>query len=145
MSRLRPHLFALVPASIVVVYLLPIIVGNQTWYRRDLFNYHLGVKTAQARAMREGVLPLVDPVRASGQAVVGNLNNVALYPDNLLYLVTPADLGAQRPLVAASAAGAGRLVLAGARAGNRPRGVVGRRILLRAVRASSCRSSTSTT
>ena len=89
MSRLRPHLFALVPASIVVVYLLPIIVGSQTWYRRDLFNYHLGVKTAQARAMREGVLPLVDPLRASGQALVGNLNNVALYPDNLLYLVTP--------------------------------------------------------
>ncbi|HEX2465219.1 MAG TPA: hypothetical protein VHR17_11415 [Thermoanaerobaculia bacterium] len=89
MSRLRPHLFALVPASIVVVYLLPIIVGSQTWYRRDLFNYHFGVKTAQARAMREGVLPLVDPLRASGQALVGNLNNVALYPDNLLYLATP--------------------------------------------------------
>lgn len=37
--------------------------------------------------MRAGSLPLVDSLRAGGQALVGNLNNVALYPDNLLYLV----------------------------------------------------------
>src|SRR4030095_1738201 len=61
----------------------------RTWYLRDLFNYHLAVKSTQARAMREGLLPLVDPFRASGQALVGNLNNVALYPDNLLYLAAP--------------------------------------------------------
>ena len=84
--------------------------------------------------MREGVLPLVDPLRASGQALVGNLNNVALYPDNLLYLVAP-------PIWALNAHLWLHLLLApvalywlartlGLAAG----GVVGRRVLLRALR-----------
>jgi hypothetical protein len=85
----RPWLFAAVPGSILIAFLLPILVGVKTWYLRDLFNYHLAIKISQSRAMREGLLPLIDPLRASGQALVGNLNNVALYPDNLLYLVAP--------------------------------------------------------
>jgi hypothetical protein len=86
----RPWLFAVVPGSILIAFLWPIVYGAKTWYLRDFFNYHLAVKISQSRAMRDGLLPLIDPLRASGQALVGNLNNVALYPDNLLYLVAPA-------------------------------------------------------
>jgi hypothetical protein len=50
-------------------------------------NYHFMVKVVQAKAMAGGFLPLVDLQRAGGQPLVGNPNNVALYPDNLLYLV----------------------------------------------------------
>jgi hypothetical protein len=83
-------LFALAPATLLTVFLWPVMVGRETWFLRDLFNYHLPVKIAQATAMREGSLPLVDLHRAGGQALIGNLNNVALYPDNLLYLIAPA-------------------------------------------------------
>jgi hypothetical protein len=89
-SRSGRLLFALAPAAVLLAFLWPVIAGERTWFLRDLFNYHLGAKAVQARAMSEGFLPLVDPFRAGGQALVGNLNNVALYPDNLLYLVAPA-------------------------------------------------------
>jgi hypothetical protein len=87
----RAALFALAPAAVLLAFLWPILVGRETWFLRDLFNYHLGSKAVQARAMRDGFLPLIDPFRAGGQAMVGNLNNVALYPDNLLYLLAPAN------------------------------------------------------
>ncbi|HEX5758687.1 MAG TPA: hypothetical protein VF121_05795, partial [Thermoanaerobaculia bacterium] len=50
---------------------------------------HLEMKWAQAEAMREGYLPLLDVYRAGGQPLLGNLNAVPLYPDNLLYLAAP--------------------------------------------------------
>ena len=50
---------------------------------------HYPVKLSQVEAMESGVLPLVDPYRAGGQPLLGNPNSVALYPDNLLYLVAP--------------------------------------------------------
>ncbi|MDX1382182.1 MAG: hypothetical protein R3190_00995, partial [Thermoanaerobaculia bacterium] len=73
--------------AILVGLVAPLVVGTRTLYLRDLLTYHYSAKVVQARAMGEGFLPLVDPQRAGGQALVGNLNNVALYPDNLLYLV----------------------------------------------------------
>ena len=77
-----------VPAfGVMVAALLPLITGQRTLFLRDLLNYHYTVKLVQARAMAEGFLPLVDPFRAGGQPLVGNLNNVPLYPDNLLYLM----------------------------------------------------------
>ncbi|HVR30010.1 MAG TPA: hypothetical protein VMS86_10805, partial [Thermoanaerobaculia bacterium] len=88
-ARTSLALFALAPASILIAALWPVMAGRETWYLRDLFNYHLMVKTVQADAMRSGFLPLIDPFRAGGQSLVGNLNNVALYPDNLLFLVAP--------------------------------------------------------
>ena len=78
-----------IPASgygLLVAFALPLVVGLRTLYLRDLFNFHYMVKVVQAKAMAEGYLPLVDLLRAGGQPLVGNLNSVPLYPDNLLYL-----------------------------------------------------------
>ena len=85
MKRL-PFLYVLPTLALLIGALGPVIVGSRTLYLLDFLNYHLTVKQGQAKAMVEGYLPLVDSQRAGGQAVVGNLNNVALYPDNLLYL-----------------------------------------------------------
>jgi hypothetical protein len=42
-----------------------------------------------AEALREGVLPVLDPHRSGGQPLLGNPNAVPLYPDNLLFLAAP--------------------------------------------------------
>ena len=84
--------------------------------------------------MREGVLPLVDPLRASGQALVGNLNNVALYPDNLLYLVAPPMWALNAHLWLHLLLAPVALYLLARALGLAPRGVVGGRVLLRALR-----------
>ena len=68
---------------------LPLVRGTETLFMRDVFNAHLEMKWAQAEAMREGYLPLLDVYRAGGQPLLGNLNAVPLYPDNLLYLAAP--------------------------------------------------------
>ncbi|MEE2776183.1 MAG: hypothetical protein VYE73_05405 [Acidobacteriota bacterium] len=75
--------------AILIGVFAPLIVGWRTLFLRDLMNFHFTVKQFQASAMADGFLPLVDPLRAGGQALVGNLNNVALYPDNILYLFAP--------------------------------------------------------
>ncbi len=89
--RLRP--VPVVQAALLVVLLLwvflPLVRGTETLFLRDVFNAHLEMKWAQAEAMRGGSLPLVDVYRAGGQPLLGNLNAVPLYPDNLLYLVAP--------------------------------------------------------
>ena len=41
-------LFALAPASLVLAFVWPVMVGRETWFLRDLFNYHLSVKAVQA-------------------------------------------------------------------------------------------------
>jgi hypothetical protein len=71
----------------MVVAVAGLVSGFRTLFFRDIFNLHLPAKIAQAAAWREGRLPLVDPYRAGGQPSLGNLNNLPLYPDNLLYLV----------------------------------------------------------
>ena len=74
---------------ILLVAILPLVIGFETLYFRDVFNTHLEMKWVQAEAMKDGYLPLVDGYRSGGQPHVGNPNTVALYPDNLLYLVAP--------------------------------------------------------
>jgi len=65
----------------------PLIAGSGTLYRRDVLETHFPLKVAQAEALRQFEVPLVDPYRAGGQPLLGNPNVLALYPDNLLYLV----------------------------------------------------------
>jgi len=85
--------FALVYVTPVLLLLLwriaPLATGARTLCLRDVLHTHLEMKAAQAEAMRRGELPLVDAYRAGGQPLLGNLNAVPLYPDNLLYLVAP--------------------------------------------------------
>lgn len=85
----------------VATYLAPVVVllgvavwplasGARTLVMRDILNIHYEMKWAQAEAMSEGRVPLVDPWRSGGQAHLGNPNTTALYPDNaLLALASP--------------------------------------------------------
>lgn len=75
--------------ALLLVAVWPLLRGDRTLYLRDVANTHLPAKWAQAEAMREGRLPLIDPLRDGGQPALGNLNTVPLYPDNLIYLVAP--------------------------------------------------------
>ncbi len=67
----------------------PLALGSETLFLRDTFAVHLGMKADLAQAMRAHELPLVFSHLGGGQPSVGNPNSVPLYPDNLLYLVTP--------------------------------------------------------
>jgi hypothetical protein len=87
--RAVPRLQAALLLFVLLWVFLPLVRGTETLFLRDVFNAHLEMKWAQAEAMRDGYLPLIDVYRAGGQPLVGNLNAVPLYPDNLLYLVAP--------------------------------------------------------
>lgn len=65
----------------------PLVRGMKTLYLRDVLNTHFEMKWAQAEAMRGGYFPLLDPYRAGGQPLAGNLNAAPFYPDNLLFLL----------------------------------------------------------
>jgi hypothetical protein len=65
---------------------LPLARGTETLYMRDVLNAHLAMKWSQARALRQGYFPLLDPYRGGGQPLAGNPNAVPFYPTNVLYL-----------------------------------------------------------
>ena len=90
MKSRRFLLAYVVPTLLILLWaVLPLIRGTHTLYLRDVLNAHLQKKLVQVTAMEEGYLPLVDPLRDGGQPLVGNPNSVALYPDNVLFLMTP--------------------------------------------------------
>ena len=90
MSTRRFALLYVAPVALLLAWrIAPLAGGGETLFLRDVFNVHLPMKWAEAEALREGVLPLVDPYRAGGQPLAGNPNVVPFYPDNLLYLVAP--------------------------------------------------------
>jgi hypothetical protein len=74
-------------ALLLVFIVLPLARGTETLILRDVLNSHMPMKWSQALALRDGYFPLIDPYRAGGQPLAGNLNAVPFYPDNLLYLV----------------------------------------------------------
>lgn len=71
-------------ALLVALVVGPLASGARTLYLRDILNAHLGLRAYLAEALRAGELPLVDPLRAGGQALAGNPNALPFYPDNLL-------------------------------------------------------------
>ena len=76
------------PALLAIgVTVAPWLAGSRTLILRDVLNTHLGLRAYLGEAVRAGELPLVDPLRAGGQPLLGNPNTLALYPDNLLLLV----------------------------------------------------------
>ena len=85
----RQFLLAYVAPTLLILLwaALPLIRGTHTLYLRDVLNAHLEKKVVQVTAMEEGYLPLIDPLRDGGQPLIGNPNSVALYPDNVLFLV----------------------------------------------------------
>lgn len=85
-SRRRFLLFWVAPILLLLVAVaLPLILGNETLYLRDVLNTHYEMKWSQAQAMAEGRLPLIDLYRGGGQAHLANPNTVPLYPDNVLF------------------------------------------------------------
>jgi len=83
-----PWLYAGPLLLLLVVVFLPIVRGTETFVLRDVLNAHLPMKWSQAEAMRHGTFfPILDPYRAGGQPLAGNLNAAPFYPDNLLYLL----------------------------------------------------------
>jgi len=82
-----PWLYAGPLLLLLVLVFLPIVRGTETFVLRDVLNAHLPMKWSQAEAMRHGTFPILDPYRAGGQPLAGNLNAAPFYPDNLLYLV----------------------------------------------------------
>jgi hypothetical protein len=76
------------PALLAIgVTVAPWLAGSRTLLLRDVLNTHLGLRAYLGEAVRAGELPLIDPLRAGGQPLLGNPNTLALYPDNLLLLV----------------------------------------------------------
>lgn len=67
---------------------MPLATGQSTLLLRDVLNTHLALRATLAEGVREGSVPLVDPLRAGGQPLAGNPNAVPFYPDNLLLGVT---------------------------------------------------------
>ena len=74
---------------LLATVVVPLVVGGETFFLRDTFAVHLGMKAEQAQAMKAGELPLIFSHLGGGQPLVGNPNAVPLYPDNLLYLAAP--------------------------------------------------------
>ncbi len=74
--------------ALLAVVVVPLASGARTLLLRDVMNTHLLLRTYLAEAWRAGhLLPLIDPLRAGGQGLLGNPNAVPLYPDNLLLFV----------------------------------------------------------
>lgn len=86
---MRWRLFALAAPTAILVWLqvLPLATGARTLILRDVLNTHAALRVSLADGLRAGELPLVDPLRSGGQALAGNANILAFYPDNLLLLV----------------------------------------------------------
>lgn len=88
---MRRESWLLAPVVLTLLLsILPLVLGTQTLFMRDITAFHSAVKHVQAESFREGVLPLIDPTRGGGQPMAGNPNAVTFYPDNLLYLATSA-------------------------------------------------------
>jgi hypothetical protein len=82
-----PFLYAGPLLLLLVLVFLPLVRGTETLVLRDVLNSHLPMKWSQAEAMRHGTFPILDPYRAGGQPLAGNLNAAPFYPDNVLYLL----------------------------------------------------------
>ena len=83
----RSWLFAAPALVALALVTVPLAGGGRTLVLRDVLNSHLALRASLGPAVRAGELPLIDPLRAGGQPLLGNPNTVAFYPDDLLLLV----------------------------------------------------------
>lgn len=86
MRRFAP-LHALPALLLLAAIVAPLVSGAKTLILRDVLQTHLVDRLALGEALRDLRMPLVDPLRAGGQALAGNLNALPFYPDNLLMLL----------------------------------------------------------
>ncbi len=86
-ARWRTVALAAPVVVLVLIQVLPLVTGARTLILRDVLNTHAALRVSLADGLRAGELPLVDPLRSGGQALAGNANVLAFYPDNLLLLI----------------------------------------------------------
>jgi hypothetical protein len=86
-SRRRFAVVYALPLMLLLAWIaLPLARGSETLYMRDVLNAHLAMKWSEARALRQGYFPLLDPYRGGGQPLAGNPNAVPFYPTTALFL-----------------------------------------------------------
>jgi hypothetical protein len=76
-------------AILWLVWTIPLAFEQRTLFLRDVFTTALPLKFFGAEALRQGDIPVFNPLRALGQAHSGNPNALPFYPGNLLYLLLP--------------------------------------------------------
>ena len=92
---LLPGLPVILPVVLLLAgFVAPLATGDKTLILRDVLQAHFLDRIALGEGLRQFDLPLVDPLRAGGQALAGNLNALPFYPDNFLLLAGGADTGA---------------------------------------------------
>lgn len=67
-----------------------VLFFSETFYYRDLYLYYLPQKQYLVDLVRQGELPLWNPLLHGGMPFLGDLNQHLLYPPNLLYFLLPA-------------------------------------------------------
>ena len=72
-----------------LVVTVPLALGVESLYFRDVFGNHLPLKAFGAEALAAGEIPAFDPQLGLGQPFRGNPSTLAFYPGNLLYLALP--------------------------------------------------------
>lgn len=68
---------------------LPLALGWQTLYFRDVFNHFLPFKSFGVAELLAGRIPAINPTVGLGQPYRGDPGNLGLYPGNVLFLVFP--------------------------------------------------------
>ncbi|MFN7974546.1 MAG: YfhO family protein [Acidobacteriota bacterium] len=61
------------------------VLAGGVYYFRDIYHYHVPIKTVAAQAIAAGEAPLWNPYVGCGQPLLANPNNVAVHPFNVLY------------------------------------------------------------
>jgi Bacterial membrane protein YfhO len=80
--------FWLLIALGILCFYRPLFTSD-TFYFRDLYLHFIPQKQLFVRIVHGGELPLWDPYLHGGQPFLGNVQNLALYPTNFLYLILP--------------------------------------------------------
>src|SRR5262249_48249376 len=75
--------------ALVIICFDRAFFSSDTFFFLDLYLYYVPQKQFYVRILRGGELPLWDPYLHGGQPFLGNVQNLALYPTNLLYLIFP--------------------------------------------------------
>lgn len=86
--RFREKEFWILIASGLLLFYRPLLMG-ETFFYRDLHLHFYPQKLRFIELIRNGEFPLWDLYLHGGQPFLADLNNMALYPFNLLYLVMP--------------------------------------------------------
>src|SRR5918996_1259521 len=87
--RFREKEFWILIAAGLVLFYRPLFLG-ETFFFRDLHLHFYPQKLRFVELIRTGEFPLWDSYLHGGQPFLADLNNMALYPFNLLYLVLPS-------------------------------------------------------